>query len=153
MQNKKAVDPVTAGLQRILQQNTDRRVVVVGTTCTGKSTLLAKIPETLDMDALIFPQLTPEETAYVCQTPWTEEIGETMTRLVQERVRVEPGRPVFGTVVIESDLVVVLTISDELLRARVQSRGVDFQDAQNMHLQLLEEVRASGIPFLEYSVG
>ena len=42
-----------------------------------------------------------------------------LIRLVKERVHSEIGRPVFGTVVIDSDLVVLLKISDELLASRV----------------------------------
>lgn len=66
-------------LQRILNENNDNRVIVVGTTCTGKSTLLKNIKDAQDMDDIIFPLLTKEEKDYVCQPTWTEEIGKTMT--------------------------------------------------------------------------
>ena len=42
-------------LKKILEQNTDKRVCVVG----------------------------------ICQTPWTEEIGKIMDRLVRERVKIQ----------------------------------------------------------------
>lgn len=103
-------------LQALLDANKDKRVVVVGTTCTGKSTFLKTIKGAHDMDELIFPQLSKEEADYVNQSPWTEEIGRTMDRLAKERVNVEKGQPVFGTIVFDNDLIVNLTISDESLR-------------------------------------
>lgn len=145
-------DAVTR-LQKILDANREKRVVVVGTTCTGKSTLRRNIPNAQDMDELVFPLLTKEEREYVCQTPWTPEIGQTMTRLVREKVRVEPGKPVFGTVVLDSDLIVYLRISDELLRERTQARGADFTDAKHMQEQIEEEIMRSGTPSIELSMG
>ena len=149
----KTVDVVTAGLSRILEKRRNERVVVVGTTCTGKSTLIGKILAAQDMDELIFPKLTAAEREFVCQTPWTEEIGRAMSRWVRERVVVEPGKPIFGTVVIQSDLVILLRISDELLQSRTAARGVKFADAKAMQNQLIREVQVSGIPFIEYPVG
>ena len=57
----------------ILEAHKDERVVVVGTTCTGKSTLLKSIDGALDMDEVLFPQLSEDEVAYVCQKPWTDD--------------------------------------------------------------------------------
>ncbi len=113
-------------LKRILDENKDKRVVVVGTTCTGKSTFLREITDAQDMDEIIFPLLTKEEKEYVCQTPWTPEIGEVMTRLVKEKVRIQKGSPVFGTVIIDCDLIMYLRISDELLKERTHGRRVSF---------------------------
>ena len=93
------------------------------------------------------------ESDYVCQEPWTEEIGRTMTRLVRERVSTKVGQPLFGTVVIDADLVVLLKISDSLLKERVGRRKVRFEDAKGMQAQLEQEVRESGIPWVEYTVG
>ena len=146
-------DAVVSGLRDLLSQHTDKRVLVVGTTCTGKSTLLAQVTGARDQDREIFPKLTPEESAYVCQTPWTEEIGRTMTRLVRERVQAQAGKPLFGTVVIDADLIILLKISDSLLHNRVASREAKFEDAKNMQSQIEREVHASGTPWVEYSVG
>lgn len=140
-------------LRDILDANRDKRVVVIGTTCTGKSTFARFLPGAVDMDTVLFPQLTQEERAFVCQTPWTRGIGETMNRLAKEQVRVVPGKPVFGTVVFESDFVVHLVASIELLRERTEKRGVSIADALNMHEWIRKEVYASGIPFLQFFVG
>ena len=106
-----------------------------------------------DQDAEVFPKLTAEESAYVCQVPWTPDIGKTMVRLVRERVKSEIGKPLFGTVVVDADFVVLLKISDGLLKERVASRNVRFQDAKNMQAQIEEEVRNSGIPWIEFRAG
>lgn len=145
-------EPVVSGLRELLDRHSDQRVCVVGTTCTGKSTLVAQIPGARDQDKEVFPKLTEEEKAYVCQTPWTEEIGRTMTQFVRERVLSEVGKPVFGTVVIDCDLIVLLKISDQLLATRVALRGAQFSDAKNMQSRIEAEVRASGIPHIEFLV-
>src|SRR3989344_6661608 len=98
-------DIASQRLQEILDKNRDKRIVVLGTTCTGKSTLTRKISNARDMDEEVFPLLTKEEADYVCQTPWTPEIGETMERLVRGKVKAEAGKPVFGTVVLDADLI------------------------------------------------
>lgn len=140
-------------LRRILEKHAADRVVIVGTTCTGKTTLLKELPEVSDMDELVFPLLTPEESVYVCQSPWTPEIGQTMTRLVKERVRVKPGQPVAGTVVLDCELIVQLQISDALLRERTELRGASFEDAKRMQEQIEQAITASGITVVRLFVG
>ncbi|MEK9183491.1 MAG: hypothetical protein AAB890_00250 [Patescibacteria group bacterium] len=140
-------------LTKILEANRDKRIVVVGTTCTGKSTLIQEIKDAHDMDELVFPLLSKEEDDYVCQKPWTSEIGQTMIRLVKEKVKVEPGKPVFGTVVLDSDLIIYLHISDELLEERTNLRNHTLEDAKNMQKQIEEEIKKSQIPVIKLSVG
>ena len=85
-------------LTKIFSENNNKRICVLGTTCTGKTTLLNEIKIGLDMDKEIFPLLTKEETKYVCGTPWTEEIGQKMDELVRTKLSIQPGLPMFGTV-------------------------------------------------------
>lgn len=141
-----------ARLQELLLAHAGKRIIVLGTTCTGKSTLVGRIEGARDQDSEIFPLLSPEESAYVCQTPWTPEIGRTMTRLVREKIRSEAGRPLFGTVVVDADLIVLLNISDELLAERATRRGVNVADARAMRSQLEHEARTSGIPVITFNV-
>jgi hypothetical protein len=105
------------------------------------------------MDKLVFPLLSDEKAEYVGQTPWTPEIGETMTRLTKERVKVQPGKPVFGTVVLDADLIIYLKISDGSLRQRTESRGASFTDAKNMQQHIEDEIVTSGLPVIEFEVG
>ena len=46
-------------------KNKDKRILVLGTTCTGKTTLIKSLGVGLDMDKVIFPLLTKEESDYV----------------------------------------------------------------------------------------
>lgn len=142
-------DKLCERILEILNANSDKRIMIVGTTCTGKSTLLQKIQGAEDMDELLFPKLTKTESDYVCSEPWTDDIGQTMTRLAREKVKVEVGKPVLGTVVLDCDLIVYLKINDELLRERARIRNVDFNDAKNMQSQIEREVRQSGIRTIE----
>jgi hypothetical protein len=144
---------VIGRLKSILDSNKDKRIVVVGTTCAGKTTFLQLIDGCFDMDKLVFPKLTKDEADYVCQTPWTPEIGNMMSKLTRERVAVERGKPVFGTVVLDCDLIVYLKISDGLLKERANFRVVNFDDAKNMQKQIEQEISGAHIPVIEFFVG
>lgn len=126
-------------LKAIFEKHRKDRVCIIGTTCCGKTTLLRKIPECVDMDEVIGALLTPEEAAYVCQTPWTEEIGDFYTKLIYERVRIMPEKPMFGTVIVDCDVVIYLDIVDELLKKHCDKRGVDFADAKSMKTTVEED--------------
>ncbi|MEI6731716.1 MAG: hypothetical protein WCK90_03485 [archaeon] len=151
--NNKPESNLIGKLKEILIEHEDERVCVVGTTCTGKSYLIKHILHALDMDELIFPLLSKEESSYVMQKPWTPEIGKTMIRLVRERIKIQSGKPVFGTVVISCDFIVYLKISDILLRERTGKRGKQYSDAKNMQNQLEQEIKLSKIPYVEIDMG
>lgn len=129
----------------IFNENRNKRICVLGTTCTGKTTLINDSNIGLDMDEEIFPLLTKEEIEYVCSSPWTEEIGEKMDELVRTKFSINPGTPMFGTVLIDCDLIVYIHISDELLLERTKIRNVDFMNAKNMQNKIEDEIKNSGI--------
>ena len=107
-------------LLQIINENKEKRICVLAPTCTGKTTFIKKYNIGKDMDEEIFPLLTKEETNYVCQTPWTEEIGNKMNELVRTKLKIEKGTPLFGTVLLDCDLIIYLKISDEELFKRTQ---------------------------------
>lgn len=132
-------------LKEILNNNKNKRICIIGTTCTGKTTLINKTNMGLDMDKEIFPLLTKEETDYVCQTPWTEEIGNKMDELVRTKLKIQPGTPMLGTVLLDCDLIIYLHINDELLKERTNLRNTDFNNAKNMQKKIEEEIKKSNI--------
>ena len=133
-------------LKNVLDKNKDKRVCVLGTSCTGKTTYLNYAKNGLDMDKIIFPLLSEEEKEYVCQ------IGATMERLVKEKIKIEPGIPVFGTVIIDCDLIVYLDIEDSLLRERTKARNVNFTDVKNMKDGIEKELKETNIPVVRVAV-
>ena len=139
-------------LKLVFNDNKDKIICVLGTTCTGKTTLIEKSNFGVDMDEEIFPLLTPEETEYVCRTPWTEEIGNKMDELVRTKLKIKPGIPMFGTVLLDCDLIVYLHISDELLLERTKLRNTDFLNAKNMQQKIEEEIKKSNIPTIYIEV-
>jgi len=116
----------------IFEKHRNERVFVLGTTCVGKTALLEYFPDGVDMDAIAFQNITAEESEIISRQPWTKEIGDTVDKIVYRNVKVAPGKPVFGTVIVDCDAVVYLDISDERLAEHCKSRSVDFQDAFNM---------------------
>lgn len=139
-------------LKNIIENNKDKRICVLGTTCTGKSTLIKKLDIGNDMDDLIFPLLNDEEKRIVCQDPWTEEIGEYMNHLVRTKLNIVPGIPLFGTVLVDADLIVYLHINDELLNTRCNLRNAEFINAKNMQMNIEKEISSSNLEVITLEV-
>ena len=139
-------------ITKIFNDNKNKRICVLGTTCTGKSTLINKSNVGVDIDNEIYPNLTKEEIDYFDNTPWTVEVGNKMDELVRSRLTIKPGIPMFGTVLLDCDLIVYLHINDELLLERTKSRNVDFINAKNMQQAIEEEIKCTNIPVITIEV-
>lgn len=140
-------------IQRVLLKHADQRVAVLGPPCVGKSSILRHIPEALDMDTILFPQLSPAEKQLVFRKPWSPSVGKEMKRLACSKIVVSPGRPVFATVVIKVDFIIYLKIDDSLLQKRVvlrQDRQQSFEDVRGIQRQLEVDILKSGIPSIEF---
>lgn len=143
---------VVEKISEIFGANAEKRICVVGASCVGKSTLLRYLPEAVDMDDLLFgnkqkgiePLLTKKEVGYVCG-PWTPEVGQFMTKKARELIQIQPGTPVFGTIVFPSDLVIEISVPDTILRERIRRRNTNEQDVFNMKAQIESEIEKSGI--------
>jgi len=127
-------------LNAIFIKHAHNRICVVGTMCCGKTTLLKQIQNCVDMDEALFSSITKEEADFLCQTPWTKEIGDKFDRLTYEKVHINPGNPMFGTVIIECEVVVCLDIDDALLKERCLSRSTSFEDAKNMQKAIQKDI-------------
>ncbi len=136
----------------MLAEHDYERILVLGTTCTGKSTLVERIPGTVDMDKLVFSLLTKDEADYVCQEPWTPEIGAEMTRLTKKHIQIQPGMPVFGTVLLDADTIVYLKIDEDSLRQRTEARGVNFDDARAMQRAIEASLATSTAQLIEFCI-
>lgn len=119
-------------LTKIFDRHHDKKICVLGTTCCGKSTLQSQFHEAVDMDEELWPTLSKEEKSYICQKPWTNDIGIFTSNLVRERVSIKPGHPLFSLILLDCDVIVYLGICDELLQKHCQKRNASFEDAKNV---------------------
>jgi len=139
-------------LKTILDKNKDKCITIIGTTCTGKTTLMKDIAEAVSISELTSP-LTGKEKEFVNKTPWTKEIGEKVFELKGKKAIVVPGHPAFGTVFASnSELLVYLQISDNLLKERVKQRNVNFSDAKAMQLWIEEKIKKSSLPVIVINI-
>ena len=58
----------------------------------------------------------------------------------------------FGTVLLDCDLIIYLHINNELLLERTKSRNVDFVNAKNMQQAIEDEIKNSSIPVITIEV-
>jgi hypothetical protein len=132
MTDRQPVHETLKELQAILANHINDRVLILGTMCCGKTTLLQQIPGGVDMDAALFSQLTQEEAAFICQTPWTVEIGNEVDRLAKEKLTIKPGHPHFGTCILDCEVIIYIDIDHSLLAEHCLRRGDDLNDALNL---------------------
>lgn len=132
MRERLPVHETLKELQAILAKHVNDRVLILGTMCCGKTTLLRQIPGGVDMDAELFSQLTKEEADFVCQMPWTVEIGNEVDRLAKEKLTIQPGHPHFGTCILECEVIIYIDIDHSLLAEHCLRRSDDLNDALNL---------------------
>jgi len=126
-------------LEAIFDKHKHERICVLSTTCTGKTTLIEKMPHWIDVDILLGKCMTADEIAFCCQVPWTEEIGEVYGKIMHERIQVEPGHPLFCSEIIDCEVVVFLDIPDDILSIHCKKRGVDFEYAVQIKNELKKD--------------
>lgn len=128
-------------LNKIFEENKDKRICVVATSCAGKSTLMNFFECAQDMDDILFPLLTKEERDYVCGYPWTETIGEYMDNLAKTKLHITPGMPLFGTVILDADIIVFLHINKDELKSRCSKRKANFENCLSMQNRIEDELK------------
>jgi len=126
-------------LDAVFEKHRHERICVLSTTCTGKTTMTRQKPNWIDVDDLLGECMTAEEIAFCSQVPWTEEIGEVYGNIMRERVKVQPGYPLFCSEIIECEAVVFLDIPDNILAAHCAKRGVDFTYALQIKAELKKD--------------
>lgn len=121
-----------------LSFNQARKTVLVGTTCSGKSTLVKRNKILIDMDDVVYDQMTPEEQAHANQ-PWTPEIGQFMCEMTDKYLKDWKG--IFCGTVIPKDAEVVyfLKVKKSVLRSRCSKRKVKLQTALQMQDWILSQ--------------
>jgi len=136
-------------LKEIFESNIEKRILVLGTTCLGKTTLLKNFPECLDMDSLVW-ELMPKETQIELSTPsWTDEMSKTWREYVikaKEIIKIEVGHPLFAATSFDSDIIVYLNIDEKTLRERTEKRGTDYKVAEENDMRIKEEIRVANLP-------
>lgn len=138
-------------LELLLEKYKNKRVLVLAPPSVGKSTMLQHIKDGVDLDVVFddmpeefkryalhherpfmfidgdkktlkyvekeFDSNNPEHQEYLRNTT------ELLTKYTQDKVHIEIGHPAFGTVLIDSDVVIYLKISEEEFRKRMESRN------------------------------
>ena len=136
-----------------MEKYKDQRVLVLAPPSVGKSTILQHIKDGVDLD-VVFDDMPEEFKRRVLhhENPfmfidgdkktlkYTEkefdpsdddhqaylrETTELLTNYTQGKVNIEAGRPAFGSMLLDSDVVIYLKISEEELKKRIDSRNTN----------------------------
>ena len=138
-------------LRKIFDENKDKRILVLGTTCAGKSTLVKSMPEYLDQDEVCWAILPKEIEQKLKNGSWTQEMIEVWNKHVEDAtqiVEIQAGRPLFGGSVFKSDIIIYLNISEKNLRERTKMRGVEYETAANYNNKIKEKLKSVGSPVI-----
>lgn len=138
-------------LESLLEKYRDKRVLVLAPPSIGKSTMLQHIENSVDLDT-VFDDMPAEFKRHVLHherpfmfidgdkktvkyvekefdpnnpehQKYLRETTDLLTGYTQNKMPVEAGRPAFGAVLIDSDVVIYVKISDEEFRKRMESRN------------------------------
>lgn len=138
-------------LEALLEKYKDKRVLVLAPPSVGKSTILQHVKDGIDLD-MVFDDMPEEFKRHVLHhehpfmfidgdkktVKYTEKefdpndpehqshLQGTTTQLAdytQAKINIEAGRPAFGSMLIDSDVVIYLKISEDELNKRISSRN------------------------------
>lgn len=142
---------IARNLSYILDKYKDKRVLVVAPPCSGKSTILQHLKNGVDLDT-VFDTMPEDFKRYILhhENPFMFLNGDKQTVKYTEKVfvpdnkesedflrsttklltdytntnfKIIKGNPVFGTNIIDTDVVIYLKLSDEILDSRLESRN------------------------------
>ena len=142
-------------LKEIFENNTDKRILVLGTSCSGKTTLLENLPDCRDMDALIWELLPSEVQEELSDPPWTDDMRKTWREHVikaKQIIKIEAGHPLFAATSFDSDMIVYLNIDENTLRERTKKRNVDYEIAVENNNRIKDEIKAANLPVIVIDV-
>jgi len=138
-------------LRQIFDRNNNKRILVLGTMCAGKTTLIKSLPECLDQDEICWALLPKELEEKLSKGSWTEEMIESWNMHVENAtqiVEIEAGRPLFGGSMFKSDIIVYLNINEKTLRERTKMRNVEYEMASNYNKKIKEMLKATDLPVI-----
>jgi len=140
-------------LRDIFDKYSDKRILVLGTTCAGKTTLLKHFPEGLDMDVVVMGTL-PEELQdrfRKAPRPFAQDLVEIWNKYLEtaiQTVEIEAGHPLFAATVFRSDIIVYLNISDETLRERTMKRNFKYELAEKYNNLFKDYLKITELPVI-----
>ena len=138
-------------LRQIFDENSDKRILILGTSCAGKTTLAKSLPECVEQDNLVWETLPKELQENLKNNAWTEEMikiwGEYVDKSTQI-IGIEAGRPMFATTIFDSDIIVYLNINEKTLCERAKKRNVAYETAANYNNEIKEKLKAVNLPVI-----
>jgi len=158
-------------LKKILDDNKGKRICVCGVSCTGKSTMMKRIPNCLDLDEIVWAAMPQEVLENLSgqklpmtyaqkrkkKIAWTEEqkkIWYNHGSKIMNEFRILPGQPVFSVHPFNhADLIIYLDITDELLQERVKKRGKNLEDIRSRKVNLEQVIVEKGLPVIKLKLG
>jgi len=152
MRAKQNADRATVRkLKKIFKSHADKRILVLGTTCAGKSTLVKSLPGCLDQDDVCWALLPKDLEEKLLSGPWTEEMVASWNGHVEraaQTVEIEAGRPLFAGSLFKSDIIVYLNVGEEALRERAKTRGMPYETASGYNEEIKKKLKETVLPVI-----
>ena len=145
-------------LKKIFAENITKRIIILGTNCCGKTTLIRNhFPECFDIDLIVLSQMSEEMRNEFVEAswPWTEKLKETWDKNYSETMKslkIEAGHPLFSAVIFDSDIIVYLNIDEKTLYDRTKMRDYDYELAVECNNYLKEYIKTTNLPVIVVDV-
>lgn len=75
-----------------------------------------------------------------------------MTKWVKEKVKLKKGEPIFGTVRLDSDIVIYIKVEDDLLKERTKKRNAKFENIKNMQKDIEDDIENCNAEVIEFLI-
>ena len=137
MPGKFTIDDTINTLNAIFEKHKNERIIVLTSTCVGKTTIIEKANKNwIDADLLLGQNITEEEIMEAILSKKGIKYIRIYEKKLYNKLKVEPGIPIFGSCVLDCDVLIYLDISEKNLLLHCKKRGIDI----NFVLQLKEEI-------------
>lgn len=132
----------TKKIKKILDVNQDKRILILGTYCTGKSVILKNLGYGEDFTK-VFDELLVNEYGYINDVYVSNQDKEE----IKKKISVKKGIPMFSTSYLSCDLILFLHINLPLLKLRTVQSNYSFVHAKLLQEKLFREVLHGDIPY------
>ena len=128
---------------KIIQENPTKRILILGTICSGKKTLLTQLKKGEEYDK-VFDCLFIKKFGYI-DTRW---ISSEEKEALKKEVEIKKGIPMFSKEILPCDLLLFLHIHEPLLKLRTTTMQKSFYEAKRIQETLKRQLKNVSAPVI-----
>ncbi len=134
----------TKKIEKIINENKDKRILILGTKFSGKRTILNNLKIGTYYNDLL-DDLILEKYGYVYITPQEK-------KALESKMIITKGIPLFSECLVDCDLIIFLYINESLLKLRTTMNYMEATSAIAIQNNLKKELKNVSVPIIKIDV-